>query len=1012
MTDHLSDEAIDILLRSDVADSRLTTYQSHLDQCEKCFARFTAHVERELGEIAGSTLKQNNPLSDSSEWSGKAGDRSPGDGFHAEFDAALIDRIGDKIRVELQRATSPGDLTQVTSTLAHRGDIGIGGLGHVFEYIDQQTGRSVAVKMLQDRWSQSPRARGRFRREMELTATIDHPGCPAVYGIGQSADGREYYLMQLVKGDEFAAIIAEYHQAFSGISSAVDRGHEPFRRILNRFQEVCQTIQSAHDLGIIHRDLKPGNIRLHQSGHAVVLDWGMAKRVNDPAPIWDATDDFDASQLESPATVNGNATQQGQRLGTLLYMSPEQARGDVTAMNSQTDIYGLGGVLHEILTGEPPHRSLLNQRRNGESIEAAIAAGHVPTMADVDRELRSICQKCLAIDPADRYASAIDLDRDIERWLAGQPVVAHAYSMVQRGVLMIRRQPALFATLAASTVALSVLITSVGYFRMIAAEQSADAANQRQVSEQRFAAAYAAYDSMINEVQASLQDLPATRPARQRLLEHALAGIETLLAQAELTGGADRLLALAHHDRARLTFLEMGDTAGALKMYTSAAERWQAIVDADPNDELAAIYLWQSLDGAGEVTETQLGISAAQSWYGLSRAVAESGLARFPDSPKIRAAAASGFIRLGQWLEAQPATADDAVMKAYHQGLVVLQQDDASQGGEVDPSLPYVLEYQLSRALEGIAYWQARQGDFSKSLIIRQRLMELGRKWVTINPGRKNRLSLLIDLNNLGNNFKNTERFEEAKSTFQEALLAHEKLRADYPDDDEVQSQFTILCNNYAELLIETGEPQRVIDILARVRIAVSDHDLLALSIKRLDEAALIEYVQARALKAMEDWSASRLCYADVIRYRMAICDRSAADDYGSNDNLERLLGSVVMVGLTGINDGAIDESTQLVQTTLAKLDTGEAGNRWNPQRRIDLLKAYKMLGDQCQHRLSVLPAEAGESRARTGALAVKALKRAMGLAETIPDLPSVVMEDLRSAVDAVLLAVPSMAEF
>jgi tetratricopeptide (TPR) repeat protein len=318
----------------------------------------------------------------------------------------------------------------------------------------------------------------------------------------------------------------------------------------------------------------------------------------------------------------------------------------------------------------------------------------------------------------------------------------------------------------------------------------------------------------------------------------------------------------------------------------------------------------------------------------------------------------------------------------------------------------------MSRALEGIAYWQARQGDFAKSLIIRQRLVELGRKWVTNNPGRKNRLSLLIDLNNLGNNFKNTERFEEAKATFQEALLAHEQLRADYPDDDEVQSQFMILCNNYAELLIETEEPQRVIEILARVRIAVSDHDLVALSIKRLDEAALIEYVQARALKAMEDWSASRLCYADVIRYRMAISDRSAADDYGSNDNLERLLGSVVMVGLTGINDGAIEASTQLVQTTLAKLDTGEAGNRWNPQRRIDLLKAYKMLGDLCQHQLSVLPAEAGESRALAGALAVKALRRAMGLAETIPDLPSFVMEDLRSEVDAIQLAVPSMAEF
>lgn len=682
------------------------------------------------------------------------------------------------------------------------------------------------------------------------------------------------------------------------------------------------------------------------------------------------------------------------------------------AMNTLTDVYGLGGVLHEILTGEPPHRSLLNQRRDDESIEATIAIGHLPTMADVDRELRSICQKCLAIDPADRYASASDVDRDIERWLAGQPVAAHDYSIVQRGVLTVRRQPALFATLAVSTLALSVLLTSVGYFRMVAAEKSADAANQRQVSEQRFAAAYAAYDSMINEVQASLQDLPATRPARQRLLEHALAGIETLLEQAEQTGGADRLLAQAHHDRARLTFLELGDNAAALEMFASAVKRWQAIVDADPNDDSAAVYLWQSLDGAGEVTEAQQGISAAQSWYEKARVVGEAGLARFPNSPKLRAAAASGFIRLGHWLEAQPETNGEDVLNAYRQGLAVLEQDSDGQGGEVDQSRPYVLEFQLSRALEGIANWQASQGEFSESLILRQRLVELGRKWVTSNPGRKNRLSLLVDLNNLGNNFKNTERFEEAKSTFQEALQDCERLRSDYPDDDEIQSQFVILCNNYAELLTETGEPQHVLDILAPVRVAVSDQDLKTFSIKRLDDAALIEYAQARALKALEDWTASRLCYADVIRYRMAICDRSAADDYGSNDNLERLLGSVVMVGLTATNDGAIDESARLVQTTLAKLDGGDAGNRWNPQRRIDLLKAYKMLGDLCQHQLSVLPADASDSRSLSAAMGVNALRRAMGLAETIPELPSFVMEDLRSGVDAMQPDTPSAGEF
>jgi serine/threonine protein kinase len=297
-----------------------------------------------------------------------------------------------------------------------------GGLGVVFIAEDLELGRQVALKEIRPRDAFDPRTRARFLLEGEVTGQLEHPGIVPVYGLGTYDDGRPYYAMRLVKGQNFKESIDEFRRerARRGDPAAGDLG---LRKLLRRFIDICNAIEYAHSRKVLHRDIKPANIMLGKFGETLVVDWGLAKIMGKPEADEDDGRSTEIDPGEGPLHPNSassvEATRKEEAHGTPQYMSPEQAAGRIDLIGPSTDVYGLGATLYFLLTGRAPFP---------DGTPDEIIEGRFPRPREVDprvpRPLEAICLKAMANRPEQRYPSAIALSEDVERWLGDQPVSA------------------------------------------------------------------------------------------------------------------------------------------------------------------------------------------------------------------------------------------------------------------------------------------------------------------------------------------------------------------------------------------------------------------------------------------------------------------------------------------------------------------------------------------------------------------------------------------------------------
>ncbi|MBN1854897.1 MAG: serine/threonine protein kinase [Pirellulales bacterium] len=342
----------------------------------------------------------------------------------AEVDfMALPDRDVNRSEVETpdQTRTSTNSFPDSPPTVLHRDSAGEqiqasgstqrfetiklharGGLGEVFRAKDHDLGREVALKEIRRERADDEQARNRFIREAKITGRLEHPGIVPIYGCGRYDDGRPYYAMRMVGGQNLNDAIKEFH-AMEGKDR--DRGQRTLelRKLLGRFIDVCQAIRYAHSRGIIHRDIKPGNILLGPYGETLIVDWGLAKIVGRPEGV---QQEEDAETTQRPhSTKESQATAHGYALGTPEFMSPEQASGWLDKIGPASDIYSLGATLYCLLTGRPSVTSkdadeIVDKARRGDWQPARKAN---PTVA---RPLDAICQKAMAQEIDDRYESA------------------------------------------------------------------------------------------------------------------------------------------------------------------------------------------------------------------------------------------------------------------------------------------------------------------------------------------------------------------------------------------------------------------------------------------------------------------------------------------------------------------------------------------------------------------------------------------------------------------------------
>ena len=526
------------------------------------------------------------------------------------------------------------------------GEIRRGGQGIVFRALQKGTKREVALKVLREGRYASDATRKRFEREVELVAALRHPHIVTVFDSGETPDGHLYFAMDYIRGERL---------------DGFTRAHsESLPELLRLFGKVGQAVNYAHQRGVIHRDLKPSNILVDETGEPRILDFGLARPVE-----------------QGDLTV---MTTTGQVAGTLPYMSPEQARGLPDAVDVRSDVYALGVILYELLTGTypypvdsdmlktlrhiaetPPERpSRVRRRALHRPAGSADSPLHTAAPLVVDDELEAIVLKALAKEQDERYQTAGELARDIDRYLAGEPVAAKRDAALANWYVvrktLYRHRLAAGVALAFALVVLAALIVSVTYWHDAVAQRDAARAAEAQARE-RFEQVRELARYFVINFDPLIEHLPGAAPARLKIVEMGRRYLDVLAADADDNIGLQLEIAAAHMTigdiQGDLHGSNLGELTAAMESYRTAQEVLGRAAAAEPDrpqtESLRVLNLLKVAD-----LQCVLGnLEGALVNYRDALARGLAAFARHPDAHYVRDHCVSAHERIGNMLRNQ-----------------------------------------------------------------------------------------------------------------------------------------------------------------------------------------------------------------------------------------------------------------------------------------------------------------------------------------------------------------------
>ncbi|MEK6703249.1 MAG: serine/threonine-protein kinase [Planctomycetota bacterium] len=743
-----------------------------------------------------------------------------------------------------------------------------GGQGVVYLAIQKATKRRVAVKVLHEGPFAGSSGKSRFDREVQVLGQLNHPNIVRIHDSGTTTTGSLFYVMDYISGRSLDAFISG--KSLTGKSGS--RSGKPNQRstadtiaagagpdgdwsvndVLAMFLKICEGVNAAHLKGVIHRDLKPANIRVDQAGDPVVVDFGLAK-------------------VAVPGLTDESArmmTATGQFIGSLPWASPEQAEGSPDAIDVRTDVYSLGVILYQLLTGGKfPYQVVGNMRDVLDNILRAEPARPSTVRRQVNDEVETIVLKCLAKDKSRRYQSAGELARDIEHYLKGEPIEAKRDSAwyvitktlsrhrVTAGVVL-----AFAALISASAITLSILYSQERSARAEADTQTgiaksalAGQAEQAARAKANFNAGRVLAKAFMFDFNTRIRSLRGSTGAREDLVRKALEYLDTLKFEVGDDPELLRELADAYDQvgiiEGGLYMPRTGTTDSAEGHFKKAADIRQAMLARLPKDARSHSDIAKSLQREGWILERHERYKEAQDCYERAQAAVRSALTMVnQDSPE----ASKYRLDLAELLTS---TADS----------IVRQAEKASDKAQVD-ELVAQAQTRYAGALD--TYWQPRLNANPGDAEARQRIGVLAAKHAVIMISRGRAANDLAEsiLKSSGKVelppaarallLEAMKRFDEAIPEVKGALDKLDDSARNNPASAIAERDVFFACNNLGIAISGKADSLKMLDERAGMRTldatlaqAAGGSDTRAIE-KSLREEAQVIYDRALAITA------------------------------------------------------------------------------------------------------------------------------------------------------------------